>query len=213
MDSLQCRFCLDEDQRLNLISPCSCKGSAKYVHRECLDSWRTSSNNPRNISTCPTCQFKYQTKRRSASVPTWSNYFNYFGNILWVLLKYFCLSQLIIFAAVVSLYLFEVSTNVGELYPLGVVAFLLIIGIYATIINFDNIQFPMADLFRDCDGKGCDKNLLMFCLVLIGIIFVVTGFITVIQMLYSFIRDTIIKQFYLIGRSALDQYDEIVDLG
>lgn len=43
--------------------------------------------------------------------------------------------------------------------------------------------------------------------------FVVTGLITAVNIVYSFIRDTVIKQFYLIRRSALDRYDEIADLG
>jgi len=31
----QCRFCLEEDGEM--IAPCLCKGSTKWVHRECLD--------------------------------------------------------------------------------------------------------------------------------------------------------------------------------
>lgn len=38
-----CRYCLEgedngEDDK-DLIAPCKCSGSAKYVHRECLKSW------------------------------------------------------------------------------------------------------------------------------------------------------------------------------
>jgi len=36
-----CRFCFEPntDQRNPLISPCPCKGSAKYIHRACLYRW------------------------------------------------------------------------------------------------------------------------------------------------------------------------------
>ncbi|XP_019155115.1 PREDICTED: uncharacterized protein LOC109151980 [Ipomoea nil] len=41
--SLSCRICLDSDTREGdeLISPCRCKGSQEFVHRECLDHWRS----------------------------------------------------------------------------------------------------------------------------------------------------------------------------
>nr|XP_025682429.1 uncharacterized protein LOC112783615 isoform X2 [Arachis hypogaea] len=38
-EQIQCRICLETDGR-DFIAPCKCKGTAKYVHRECLDHWR-----------------------------------------------------------------------------------------------------------------------------------------------------------------------------
>ncbi|KAF9678821.1 hypothetical protein SADUNF_Sadunf07G0076000 [Salix dunnii] len=38
-EQIQCRICLETDGR-DFIAPCQCKGTAKYVHRECLDQWR-----------------------------------------------------------------------------------------------------------------------------------------------------------------------------
>jgi hypothetical protein len=35
----QCRFCLSEDEDSNLLAPCLCKGSFKYVHSDCLIQW------------------------------------------------------------------------------------------------------------------------------------------------------------------------------
>jgi hypothetical protein len=35
----QCRFCLDGDDPTHLITPCSCKGTFKYVHSKCLFQW------------------------------------------------------------------------------------------------------------------------------------------------------------------------------
>lgn len=37
----QCRICLDSGGE-DLIAPCHCKGTQKYVHRSCLDSWRST---------------------------------------------------------------------------------------------------------------------------------------------------------------------------
>ncbi|WJX70147.1 RING-type E3 ubiquitin transferase [Trifolium repens] len=37
----QCRICLDLGGQ-DLIAPCHCKGTQKYVHRSCLDNWRST---------------------------------------------------------------------------------------------------------------------------------------------------------------------------
>nr|GMC73026.1 E3 ubiquitin-protein ligase MARCH8 [Ipomoea batatas] len=36
-----CRICLDTEGE-DLIAPCRCKGTQKYVHRSCLDNWRST---------------------------------------------------------------------------------------------------------------------------------------------------------------------------
>ncbi|XP_057769624.1 uncharacterized protein LOC130989602 isoform X3 [Salvia miltiorrhiza] len=40
-DQPQCRICLDAEGE-DLIAPCHCKGTQKYVHRSCLDNWRST---------------------------------------------------------------------------------------------------------------------------------------------------------------------------
>ncbi|XVF23196.1 hypothetical protein REPUB_Repub13aG0016400 [Reevesia pubescens] len=40
-DHPQCRICLDIGGD-DLIAPCHCKGTQKYVHRSCLDNWRST---------------------------------------------------------------------------------------------------------------------------------------------------------------------------
>ncbi len=54
-DSITCRICLeDELDRADVIAPCSCMGSSKFVHRECLDIWRTTQQD-RAFSRCTEC--------------------------------------------------------------------------------------------------------------------------------------------------------------
>ena len=36
----QCRICLQDDTMENLITPCNCIGTQKYVHSNCLALWR-----------------------------------------------------------------------------------------------------------------------------------------------------------------------------
>ncbi|MBA0839365.1 hypothetical protein Goarm_005101 [Gossypium armourianum] len=40
-DHPQCRICLDNEGD-DLIAPCYCRGTQKYVHRSCLDNWRST---------------------------------------------------------------------------------------------------------------------------------------------------------------------------
>ncbi|KAJ0965585.1 hypothetical protein J5N97_026723 [Dioscorea zingiberensis] len=40
-DLPQCRICLDTEEE-DLIAPCHCRGTQKYVHRSCLDNWRST---------------------------------------------------------------------------------------------------------------------------------------------------------------------------
>lgn len=48
-----------------LIRPCQCRGSARYVHEGCLQSWRHADPDysKRNYWHCPTCGFKYRLER------------------------------------------------------------------------------------------------------------------------------------------------------
>ncbi|XP_042425259.1 uncharacterized protein LOC122012699 isoform X4 [Zingiber officinale] len=56
-EQFQCRICLETDGR-DFISPCKCKGTSKYVHRECLDHWR-SVKEGFAFAHCTTCKAPY----------------------------------------------------------------------------------------------------------------------------------------------------------
>lgn len=55
-----CRICLEEDTKENMISPCKCKGTMKYVHEECLNKWRIRSE--RSYYMCNECKSFYNLK-------------------------------------------------------------------------------------------------------------------------------------------------------
>ena len=48
-----------------LLRPCKCKGSSRYVHEGCLQSWRHADPgySKRNYWQCPTCGFQYRMER------------------------------------------------------------------------------------------------------------------------------------------------------
>lgn len=63
-----CRLCFESDG--DIIAPCSCKGSSKWIHRNCLDTWRASGQNPRAMTHCCECGFQYLlTVRRVENSP------------------------------------------------------------------------------------------------------------------------------------------------
>ncbi|XP_076960681.1 uncharacterized protein LOC143637117 [Bidens hawaiensis] len=40
-----CRICHDEDEDLNMETPCACCGSLKYAHRKCVQRWCKEKRN------------------------------------------------------------------------------------------------------------------------------------------------------------------------
>lgn len=56
-DPATCRICFEGDIVKNLCSPCACDGSMKYVHKECLGKWLSTSHSNKN--TCETCAKEY----------------------------------------------------------------------------------------------------------------------------------------------------------
>jgi hypothetical protein len=56
-----CRICLDTGPRSDFIAPCSCRGTSKWVHRSCLDKWR-SVREDRAFSKCTECLVAYKLK-------------------------------------------------------------------------------------------------------------------------------------------------------
>ncbi|XP_019171068.1 PREDICTED: E3 ubiquitin-protein ligase MARCH8-like [Ipomoea nil] len=71
--SLFCRICLDTDCREGdeLIAPCRCKGSQEFIHRECLDQWR-SVGEGFAFTHCYTCKaaFRLQVKEVKYDIVT-----------------------------------------------------------------------------------------------------------------------------------------------
>lgn len=55
-----CRICLDDDNTRNLISPCRCNGTSKYVHYKCLEEWRVNNSNPDAQVKCMECNTEYR---------------------------------------------------------------------------------------------------------------------------------------------------------
>ena len=57
----ECRICFEnESTRENpLISPCLCRGTSKYVHKNCIQRWREVNNNTEYFWKCRECNHDY----------------------------------------------------------------------------------------------------------------------------------------------------------
>lgn len=55
----ECRICLETDELGQLITPCNCRGSAQWVHTDCLNEWRGRNINARSNRQCEICLFNY----------------------------------------------------------------------------------------------------------------------------------------------------------
>ena len=51
-----CRICYEDDKISNLLTPCYCKGTMKYVHQECLLTWMKMSQKNK----CEMCKYKFE---------------------------------------------------------------------------------------------------------------------------------------------------------
>lgn len=57
-----CRICFESTNQEDMLHPCLCKGTSKYIHRNCLNQWRSLSTNPTASTHCTECKFEYRTQ-------------------------------------------------------------------------------------------------------------------------------------------------------
>ena len=53
-----CRICMDAQGEF--ISPCNCRGSAQYIHEECLKTWLTAKYATLEAAQCEICHEAFQ---------------------------------------------------------------------------------------------------------------------------------------------------------
>lgn len=57
-----CRICFEGETKENeLIRPCKCKGTQKYIHKSCLMTWiHVNRHNPEKRDYCDICKYKFK---------------------------------------------------------------------------------------------------------------------------------------------------------
>ena len=113
----QCRICLEDASLNELISPCLCDGTSKYVHTECLNTWRNTTS--RAFSQCTECHFNYALRydfpleKFKITIPSINDEMGrYVYTLLIVLLSSFFLRILDKILKYPSLYILNLGYNV-----------------------------------------------------------------------------------------------------
>jgi putative AlgH/UPF0301 family transcriptional regulator len=136
--SIKCRICLEvqdeSDSRLgeDLISPCNCRGTQKYVHKLCLAEWQRVAilqPNPRRAYECSVCKtaFSFKPKERFQKKllrlllpPIWVRQFLIASGILFIFNSRhlpFVLQYLAAFAAIYFSFRLRIGMADGDPVP------------------------------------------------------------------------------------------------
>ena len=64
LDDAECRICFEtHSTRENpLMSPCMCRGTSKWAHKDCIQHWRDVNRDNPNFFKCNTCGQEYKFK-------------------------------------------------------------------------------------------------------------------------------------------------------
>ena len=143
-----CRICLDNDDVVNLISPCLCIGSQKFVHKQCLKKWQDTmlSNilsypeiySMNQLNKCNVCSSEYRQTHHSSSL-----------GLLYYIVPVLCFIQKNWFTIV--LFLFSLLLVSGLLLVSLIVNFFLVLAIIILYFYWKGIRprtFATADGFR-----------------------------------------------------------------
>jgi len=109
-----CRFCLESNNEEDLIVPCRCSGSMKFVHRYCLQEWRSQDVNSNNFIRCNQCLFEYELiDKISNSEKCCISFCSFFESNKFIIFIF-----LQIFLILLSLFYKSIDTNGTYLYKL-----------------------------------------------------------------------------------------------
>lgn len=85
----ECRYCLEEDELKNLVSPCECNGTSRYIHPECLNRWRFENSENNHFNICIDCKspYKYNVEKEEYAFIKTS-----LCRVLYILFYFLCLT-------------------------------------------------------------------------------------------------------------------------
>ena len=62
---MECRICFENNnsEENPLLSPCRCSGTSKYVHLNCIQTWRRTNINTQYLTKCRECNANYKINK------------------------------------------------------------------------------------------------------------------------------------------------------
>ena len=167
-DDFTCRICLESSSREEVIAPCSCRGSSKWVHRKCLNQWRTARED-KAFSKCTECHLEYTliTRIDDSYRPKLMRRANFYFFVLRDLGVAFLLLQMLIIGLSGIIYISDekshwlVSYCHSEAhkrlfyYFCGAVIFLSLVGLlYFSGMLSGNLTRCCPQLCENCNNRG-----------------------------------------------------------
>ncbi|KAL6660937.1 hypothetical protein ACP70R_000321 [Stipagrostis hirtigluma subsp. patula] len=192
-----CRICLETESEIGdeLISPCMCKGTQQFVHRSCLDHWR-SVKEGFAFSHCTTCKAQFHLRVETWEDNSWRKMKFRIFVARDVLLVFLAVQLTIAIIGAIAYFLdrdgsFRNSFSDGWdrflskhpipfYYCIGVVVFFVLLGFFGLIVHcssFNDNQDPcLAGCRNCCYGWGildCLPASLEACFALVLVFIVV----------------------------------------
>ncbi|KAL3825126.1 hypothetical protein ACJIZ3_021155 [Penstemon smallii] len=234
-----CRICLECDSEHDdeLISPCMCKGTQQFVHRSCLDHWR-SVKEGFAFSHCTTCKAQFHLRAAEVEDNTWRKIkFRIF--VARDVFLVFLAVQTVITAIGGFAYILDKDGNfrnsfndswdrilskhpVPFYYCVGVLSFFVLLGLFGLIMHCTtlNTNDPrLAGCQNCCYGCGildCFPASVEACFVL-AVVFIVI--LSILGIAYGFLAATMAIQriwqrhYHILTKRELTQEYIVEDLG
>lgn len=144
---MECRICYEGGE---LIAPCRCSGSRGFVHRKCLDEWRSQSR--QTFYKCEICEYEYKfvSSVSSCSVCWYHTEFilKVIAEITLVIILFLCFVAVNTLATMVYMQNYICMDTFKETIPLGFfVSFAMLGGIaciYLIVSDNDDICLPRS---------------------------------------------------------------------
>lgn len=145
-----CRICLNIENPNDMISPCLCSGNSSYVHRKCLNNYRTENANGKTFKFCNICHFEYIIET-VINNPEVNRKYHLF--VIRDLISMVLLIQLIIFGLAYLLKILDNNNHsIKNLYPESIKEF--IIYYFSAIVLFTCIVtiISICNVVDSCVG-------------------------------------------------------------
>lgn len=115
-----CRVCYEDENNVDLISPCNCIGSMKFICKDCLNQWLKCNKSDKRYFECNECKKKYnrlepsgKDSRVDFEMATYTTVLTIASAVLLVSMIFLCgISPLMCSVILVLLYIVTVSLTI-----------------------------------------------------------------------------------------------------
>lgn len=212
-----CRICLDNNDMNDLIAPCRCSGTSKYVHRKCINHWRILNIENQFFNQCNECQFNYIIQENINNYHCSKSIFQFFSKNIF--LTFFLILGLIellyriyeTYNVTINISILDNITLTNSYYLLSIMTVLSFFTLLLLIHEIYIYHFIVFDIKSYCQGYA-GIGIIRFILLYLLNIFIyfeipIIGMILstlIIQIISKHITNTIYNNNILLDNYILD---------